>query len=754
VAAVIVTLLGFLGAFLGSGSIAGNDATSSRLSFSQASGSIAASLVLDIQHEQDLVAIMGAYFVAFPNSDQADFSKWLTSLKILKLYPDLFGAAELVIVPRSQLESFEANSEKASGLARGSFRVEPAGSRPYYCLSRVTVSRPGSAPRPVGLDYCDTELGSLFTKARDSGQGVYLPLGNGDTQELVVGTAIYKSDSVPPTEAGRLSEFIGWTGLGLNPHVLLTTVLASHPRMSIVFQFRDGGVATTFRAGATRTGATSRTVNLHNGWTVKTYGFVNSSSIYLNGNALALLLIGLALSLLIGFTLYTLGTGRSKALALVMERTADLEKMSLHDPLTGLANRVLLLDRIGQIAAHSKRNHTSLTVFFIDLDNFKDINDTLGHGVGDRLLVEVGRRLTNSLRESDTIGRLGGDEFIVLSEEGGEAGSTALAERMLESMRAPFVVSGYDGELNISASIGISQGVRDKPEDFIRDADIAMYQAKHSGKNCAVAFLPSMQEDVVTKRALQVDLERAIGNNEFFLVYQPIISMSSGRMTGVEALLRWEHPERGVVMPDEFIPELETSGLIIPVGLWVLREACCQGALWAGSGNSLHMSVNLSVRQLEYSGIIDDVRMVLAFSGLSPELLTLEITETALMLDVPSSIKKLTLLRGLGVRVAIDDFGTGYSSIAYLQKLPVDVVKIDRSFIANVTDGDGAGAVVLTLLQLGKDLNLITLAEGVETGAQRAKLVEEGADLAQGFFFSEGVHPDVISKHLETGAAW
>jgi predicted signal transduction protein with EAL and GGDEF domain len=368
-------------------------------------------------------------------------------------------------------------------------------------------------------------------------------------------------------------------------------------------------------------------------------------------------------------------------------------------------------------------------------------------------LVEVGKRLTSILREGDTVGRLSGDEFVILAEgDSLHPDAGALGQRILDALSESFTVKDCAAALSVSASIGIAQGERNHPEDLLRDADIAMYRAKGAGKNRVVAFVPSMQEDVVVRRALGVDLQKALDNEEFFLMYQPIVDLKSGIITGAEALLRWRHPERGVIQPDQFIPALESSGLIIPVGLWVLGEACRQGFEWLERGVWLDLSVNISARQLEYDQIVDDVKNVLTLSVYPADMLTLELTETTLMADVEDSIERLRLLKSLGIRLAIDDFGTGYSSIAYLRQFPVDGIKIDRSFVSNIVETAEAASLVHTLIQLGKDLGLSTVAEGVETDAQRLKLIAEDADFAQGFLFARPLLADDIEALAKLNA--
>jgi diguanylate cyclase (GGDEF)-like protein len=417
----------------------------------------------------------------------------------------------------------------------------------------------------------------------------------------------------------------------------------------------------------------------------------------------------------------------------------EIRHQSLHDALTGLPNRVLIMDRVNQALSRARREHFEVAVLFVDLDGFKIVNDTLGHGAGDKLLQAVAARFAGTLRASDTVGRLGGDEFIVLTEGISlSAGPELVAERLLAVLAEPFdLEEGNDTPVKISASIGIAVGLRESAEDFLRDADIALYAAKDAGKKCFVIFEAEMQAVLRSRHELELDLLAAVGTDQFFLLYQPIFNLDDMSLVGVEALLRWQHPNRGLLQPDTFIPALEASGLIVPVGRWVLHEACRQAATWHRQGQRTGMSVNVSARQLDGDGIVDDVRLALAISGLPASSLTVEITETGLMRNTDNAQKRLTALKALGVLIAVDDFGTGYSSLAYLQQFPVDSLKIDRSFISGMAKSSEGDALLHTLMQLGKALNLETLAEGIEEPDQLAQLRSERCDVGQGFLFAK-----------------
>ncbi|HLM85281.1 MAG TPA: EAL domain-containing protein [Solirubrobacteraceae bacterium] len=444
-------------------------------------------------------------------------------------------------------------------------------------------------------------------------------------------------------------------------------------------------------------------------------------------------------------------------------REEELAFLATHDPLTGLPNRTLIVDRVEQMLARSIRNQTPVAALFIDLDNFKGINDTLGHGVGDELLRAVAARLEGVVRHADAVGRLGGDEFIVIAEELSlAAGPELVAERLLDALTPPFKLGEHqETRLTVTASIGIAMGERTSAEELLRDADIAMYRAKWDGKNRYAVFETGMQDTVQTRMELDMALREALQNEEFFLAYQPTFALSDMRPTGVEALLRWRHPERGVVQPDAFIPLLEETGLITEVGGWVLREACRQCAAWRADGHTMTMAVNVSGRQLDTDQLISDIEGALRDSDLDPAALTIEITETTLMRNVEETVGRLAAIKELGVRIAIDDFGTGYSSLAHIQKFPVDALKIDRSFIAGLRHNKEGDTLIRTLVQLGKALSIETFAEGIEQQQELSVLQEEACDNGQGFLFArpldvaatEAFFKDAAGAHTSSAPA-
>ncbi len=427
------------------------------------------------------------------------------------------------------------------------------------------------------------------------------------------------------------------------------------------------------------------------------------------------------------------------------ESQEQLDFLAHHDPLTGLPNRLLFQDRLLHAIGRAARESQQLAVMFIDLDRFKNVNDTLGHQTGDRLLKEVASALSGRLREGDTLARLGGDEFVVLLEHvDGQYGATQVAQKMVALFEQPFLVSGH--ELFVTGSIGVALYPQDALDAnlLIRHADVAMYQAKARGRNGYQFYSPAMDGEGVERLRMEALLRRAIERQEIFLHYQPQVEIDSGRLIGVEALVRWRHPELGLVSPARFIPMAEDTGFINQLGEWVLIEACHQMARWDAAGLQVpKMAVNLSVRQVERGAMTPLVARALATTGLAPRRLQLEVTESVIM-NTGDAAAFIGELHGLGVGLAIDDFGTGYSSLAYLKQLPVDVLKIDRSFIKDIPADADDEAIAIAIIQLGKSMNLSVIAEGVENEQQAAFLLRHGCNRAQGFLYGRPLGPEAL----------
>jgi diguanylate cyclase (GGDEF)-like protein len=430
----------------------------------------------------------------------------------------------------------------------------------------------------------------------------------------------------------------------------------------------------------------------------------------------------------------------------------QVKHLAFHDPLTGLPNRLLFNDRLAMALNQARRYQRRVATFFLDLDGFKAINDSLGHSIGDELLRSVAERLRTCLREEDTVARLGGDEFIFLVSSILSAEDAAIvAQKILDKIRPPFHLDGR--ELFVTASIGVSIYPSDgrDPEALVRSADAAMYQAKEEGRDTYQICTPGMSIQSVERLALENRLRHALAEDKFLLHYQPIVDLRSGRILEVEALLRWQ-AELGLVPPREFIPVAENSGLIVPISQWVLRSACGQAAGWRSTEESpLGVSINLSARQFQQPDLVGEVSRALEEAGLPAECLDLEITETNAMQDVEHSASVLRRLKDLAVHISLDDFGTGYSSLSYLRRLPIDRIKIDQSFVHNATDDPDDAAIVAAVIAMAHRLKLIVVAEGVETAEQLAFLRDQDCDRMQGYLFSHPLPASELEGLLRGG---
>jgi diguanylate cyclase (GGDEF)-like protein/PAS domain S-box-containing protein len=449
--------------------------------------------------------------------------------------------------------------------------------------------------------------------------------------------------------------------------------------------------------------------------------------------------------------------GRAEYLLGVSEDIADrkraeaqIARLAHYDPLTELPNRVLFQKHLGEALSRRARSGDQLAVHFIDLDRFKTVNDTLGHPIGDALLRVAAERLRGCVREGDTVARLGGDEFAVVQTGLTDmSGATRLAERVVEAMAAPFDIQGH--QVMIGASVGVSAAPSDgdDADELLKKADMALYRAKADGRGAFHFFERAMDEQLQARRALELDLRRALAAGEFQLYYQPLYNLGDDRVTGCEALLRWNHPERGMVSPADFIPLAEEIGLIVQLGEWVLREACAEAARWP---DHVRLAVNLSPAQFRDRGLVRTVISALAVSGLPAERLELEITESVLLQDNAANMSMLHDLKALGVRISMDDFGTGYSSLSYLRSFPFDKIKIDQTFVRDILEDSDALAIIKAVLDLGSSLGIVTTAEGVETVEQLNALRDQGCAEIQGYFISRPAPASEIARMLNVEA--
>jgi diguanylate cyclase (GGDEF)-like protein len=459
-----------------------------------------------------------------------------------------------------------------------------------------------------------------------------------------------------------------------------------------------------------------------------------------------------ATAALSSFFLAAVVTERRQHLRARQSAEQELLHRALHDPLTGLANRTLFMDRLHQALARSARHPGATAVVFLDLDRFKVINDSLGHEAGDHVLKLMAERLRSVVRETDTASRFGGDEFLVLCEElAGQEEAVFIAERLARVIGEPIELEG--GEVVVTTSIGIALagGPDDRAEDLLRDADAALYRAKDRGRARYELFDHPMRAGAVKRLTVEGELRRALDRGELRLHYQPIVHTGDGRLSGVEALVRWEHPERGLLLPSEFVPVAEETGLIVPLGAWVMEEACRQWTVWrpvAGDGTSLGLAVNISASELarpQFPGTLD---RLLAATGMDPSDLSLEITESVLLEASTSALDALRHVRHIGARMVIDDFGTGYSSLGYLKRMKVSGVKIDRSFIQGLGRDPEDSAIVAAIVSLAHGLGVVVVAEGVETSFQMDRLRLLNCEFSQGYYFSLPLSAEAMEEFL------
>ncbi|HET7321818.1 MAG TPA: EAL domain-containing protein, partial [Longimicrobiaceae bacterium] len=438
----------------------------------------------------------------------------------------------------------------------------------------------------------------------------------------------------------------------------------------------------------------------------------------------------------------------------------QLRHDALHDSLTGLPNRLLFMERLAHAIVRSKRRENYLfAVLFLDLDRFKIINDSLGHHVGDELLVLVASRLQDCLRTEDTVARLGGDEFAILLEDiGGIGDATRIAERIQHGLAEPVNLSGFEVFTSASIGIALSSSAYERPEYLLRNADMAMYRAKASGQAHFEVFDRAMHADALARLQMETDLRRALERGEFRLHYQPIVDLETGRLRAVEALLRWAHPDRGRMEPEDFVPVAEETGIILPIGRWVLEEACSRVRQWQerfGEQAPATVAVNLSAKQFSQADMVEQIAHALESSGLGAEALRLEITESAVVENADAAVILLERLKRIGVEISLDDFGTGYSSLSYLHRFPLDALKIDRSFVGRMNEEERSAQLVQTVLALARSLGVAAVAEGVETPAQLAALRDLGCQHAQGYLFAPPLDPDELEERLTaTEPAW
>jgi diguanylate cyclase (GGDEF)-like protein len=740
--------------------------TAARKAFQSTVADLSSTLQQELTANVMLTRTIRARAASGGQDGETGFLRWYTELQRgAPARPDVV-ATLIQVVPASGLSAFRRRVEAEPafrGLPAARFEVVPAGRRPFYCLTRAIVGAGGASAYPGLVDFCAPATAggavspyrALVRTATDTGSFVVttLPPSHGRTL-VVIGTAVYRNDASIATIAARSAAVSGFVGTTFDAGELLRSVLARHRSLTLALYHSNSGDSPELigRAGARSTGY-HETRNLGEGWRLEASG---TTAVATSADRRGLISFGLgALFTMLALLLFrSLVGSRGRAWNLAEEKTAEMDYAALHDPLTDLPNRSLVLDRAEQMLARARRLRVPVTALMVDIDDFKQINDRYGRPAGDQLLRRVGARLATILRASDTVGRLGGHTFVVLVDAAGlDVAPALVAQRIQDVLRQPVELSETKrSALSMTVSIGVATGLPASAESLLQDAELALAGARDAGKDGYLLFESAMQTASRDRIHLEMDLADALSAGQLFIAYQPMHDLRSEQVVGVEALLRWRHPTRGVVAPEQFVPIAEENGEIVAIGRWVLQQACIQAAAWHQRGFHLNISINVSARQLERSSFVEEVRTALRDTHLDPATLTLEITETVLMRKPEATALLLADLKALGVRIAVDDFGTGYSSLAYLRQFPVDSLKIDRTFIKGLELSIEGRALTHTLIQVGKALGLQTLAEGIEHRSQIEELRSEECDLGQGFLFSRPLTPEALVSFLEERA--
>jgi diguanylate cyclase (GGDEF)-like protein len=777
--ALLCTAAGAVGSVLGAHAVASSDSSKGRQSAQQSAAAIAATVRQSLRHEEDIAVGGATYFAGNSNTSPKEFATWVKWARTLRRFPELDGLSLLTLVHPNELAAFQARikgqklkptaptpatpaslsstasraaTAKPAKPARPSIRVVPASSHAYYCLAIANLVRgPAKSPR-AGTDYCALTPGLLLT--RDSGQSTYTTVSVDGTQALAIDVPVYRGNVTPRTVFGRTAASVGWLREVLAPAVMLREALRGHEASAVSIAYRTGSANLAFASGTAQPGSQSTTLTLHNGWTVQSFAAVAGTGVLSDAPALALLIVGCVLSAMLGVLIFVLGGGRTPLLVRVRVPQAPASSApaeDLHDPLTGLPNRPLMLDRAECMLARAGRQSGLLVgALFIDIDWFKDVNERLGQAAGDQILKIVAERLEAVVRAGDTVGRLGDDEFVILVESAARgARLDSLARRVVEALHKPFDLDDFAPNFFLTASIGLAFGRYAAADDLLRDAQLALFAAKTAGKDRYTLFNANMRSVIEGRGVLENELNAALAENQFFVLYEPIYDLGTGRVAGLEALVRWTHPKRGVLLPDDFMALAEETGLSVPIGRMVLEEACSRAAAWIVAGHRVGITVEVAPNQLNREGFVTDVRRALQQSGIEPGLLTLAIAETTVMNDVNAAVERLEELKHLGVRIAIDDFGgSGYAYHSDLRRLPLDFLKVDRGSLAASEDEDYRTWLLEAILIVGRDLSLTVIAKGIESYEQMTALQSMGCTMAQGALMGKPVAANLIENVL------
>jgi diguanylate cyclase (GGDEF)-like protein len=780
---------GLAGSVVGANALAGKDSSSARHALHAGAAGVAAALKLGIEHQEDPITGASAFLASHPQASQAEFDAWrrwarisqrhleLDTLGLLELSPVAPARPSIAQTPgaisRAAASSAQPGAKLAQPLAAPS---SLAGSPASISLRSPAITVDGRSYRCSSVGWSvrhgnqsaqsDCALTPVLLGVRDTGRSYYRSVSFAGTPSLGVDIPVYRDNSSPLTAAARKSAFVGWVREVLSPQAVLATALAGHPEYGVRLRLKAGGKSLLYTAGglvaravgppASTAGGTparaggspqptvqSSASGLPHGWSARILGPAPDVGVFSDGDALALLAVGIVASVLLGALVLTASARRPKV---TVPRQTPRE--DLYDPLTGLPNRLLMMELAERMLARTGRQSGMLTgALLIDVDWFKDVNEKLGQGAGDQALRVVAERLQVAVRAGDTVGRLERDRFLVLVEcQARGARLESLAERAIEVLREPLGLEGFGPSFCLTASIGIAFGRYTDAEELLSDTQLALETSKAAGKDRYTLFNANMRSLIEDRGVLEAEMNVALAENQFFLLYEPVFDLSSRRVVGFEALIRWRHPTRGVLLGSDFLPLAEDTGMMVPIGRWALEEACTRAAAWSVMGDHASISVEVSPNQLYRDGFAIDVRRALQQSGIEPSLLVLQVAEATVMGDIAGVAERLREVKRLGVRVAVNDFGNGYAYRSDLQRLPLDYLKVDRSSLAASDDEDYRSWLLEAILLFARDLSLTVIAKGVTTEEQLASLTRMGCALAQGALLGAPVSADGVPR--------
>lgn len=695
-------------ALLGAGALASREQSRARTNFASGTTVAAASAASFIDRQEALGVSTATYFAGNPKPSQADLLAWARGTRLFDRNPEL---ARVTLVGAGSPAA--PACEVLAGVARGI----------------------GSYP-PVVPVKCG--LSGTLRSAAAHGRPVYTP--GASTSQLGVVLPVYRGGTVPHASE-RSAALVGWMRAVITPGVAALTATGAPEVDAVVLSHSVGTGVASFAAGTAVRGAQSAVISLRGGWSAHVLGPAVPGGVLAGGAPTALLAAGLALAVMVGLVVFLLGSAGAGA------GGSPEPRAELHDAVTSLPNQALMMDRADRVLARVGRAPGMLAgALLVDVDAFTEINERLGREVGDELLATVAQRLQDVVRDEDSVGRMGGDEFLVIVEATARSARLdRLAGRILEALRKPIELDAGPS-FTATASVGLAFGRYSDPEQLLHDARLALYASKAAGKDRYTVFNANLRSVIEGRSVLEIDLDRALAENQFSLIYQPVYDLGARRVTALEALIRWQHPKRGELLPADFIPIAEETGLVVPIGRWVLEQACLRAAAWNVAGHRVGVSVTVSRHQLDRDGFATDVLRALQQSGLPAQQLTLEVAEATVMEDVAAAAQRLLSIKQLGVKIAIDDFGRGYAYRSDLQRLPLDYLKVDRSSLAASEDEDYRSWLLEAILVFGRDLGLTVIAKGVESSEQLVSLQGLGCTLAQGSFLGEPARAEAVER--------